>query len=242
MFGFFIYYAVIDDTNFKARFRCLGEEGYVYPPKVRKRIKLQHMLVVALLFAVLSLATLTGCGAGSGQKGAATGESTAATVTASNSGMTEQSTINSFTASYDEYGLIKPNFFYSIYTDSFWSIQADVAENVWDPNTKTVVRIDIQKPAGSDMLSVGGKTFAIEDNAPYEKFPGSFLVFNGQQSTLRRVEAGTISFSPGSILSGYVNGSYDVLLTDYDSAIFPTPHYRLMGTFSFKAGTYNAIL
>jgi hypothetical protein len=200
------------------------------------------MTVIALLVAVLSLATLTACGAGSGQTGAATGKSSATTGTPPNSGMADQSTIDSFTVSYDEYGLIKPTFFYSLYTDSFWSIQADVAENVWDPNFKTVVRIDIQKPVGSDMLSVGGKTFAIEDNAPYEKFPGSFLVFNGQQSTLRRVEAGAISFSPDSILSGYVNGSYDVMLTDYDSAISPTPHYRLMGTFSFKAGTYNAAI
>ena len=163
-----------------------------------------------------------------------------AAVSPSNAGKAAQNAADNFTVSYDEYGLLKANFFYSTYTDSFWSIQADIAENVWDPNFKTVMRIDIQKPAAGGMPGVGGKTFAIEDNAQYEKFPGSFLVFNGQRSTLRKVESGTISFSPDSTLSGDVSGSYDVMLTDYDSTISPTPHYRLMGTFNFKVGTYNS--
>jgi len=211
----------------------------------KQRMQLQTVPGAALLVAALALGTLTACGAGGGRAGtAAAGGSTATTsaVSSSNPGKAEQSTIDDFTVSYDEYGLITPNFFYATSTDSFWSIQADVAENPWDPNFKTVLRIDIQKPAGGNMPVVGGKTFAIEDNASYEKFPGFFLVFNGQQSTLRRVESGVISFSADSTLSGDVDGSYDVVLTDYDSTISPTPHYRLKGTFRFKAGTYNAVL
>ncbi len=222
----------------------LVEEGYVKPQHITHAIRVQHMLMTSVLVAVLSLGTLTACGSGGGQTGAvATGESTtaaAAAVSPSNAGEAAQNTTDNFTVSYDEYGLLKANFFYSTCNDSFWSIQADIAENVWDPNFKTVLRIDIQKPAAGDMPVVGGKTFAIEDNAQYEKFPGSFLVFNGQQSTLRKVESGTISFSQDSTLSGDVSGSYDVMLTDYDSTISPTPHYHLMGTFSFKVGTYNS--
>ena len=94
-------------------------------------------------------------------------------------------------------GLFKPNYYYSTNNNAYWSIQADVAENVWDPTFKTVIRIDIPKSDNGVMPSIGGKTFSIEDNPQYEKFPGTFLVFNGEKSTLKKVSQGTITFSPG---------------------------------------------
>jgi hypothetical protein len=101
------------------------------------------------------------------------------------------------------------------------------------------MRIDIAKSNGS-MPSIGGKTYSLEESAQHEKFPGSFIVLNGDKSSLKKVESGTITFTQDSTPSGDVNGTFDVMLTDYDSTISPTPHYHLMGTFSFKMGTYGA--
>ena len=86
------------------------------------------------------------------------------------------------------------------------------------------------------MPSVGGKTFSIEDNPQYEKFPGTFLVFNGEKSTLKKVSQGTITFSPDSAAS-QATGDFDVTLVDNDSSIDPAPQYHLKGMFNFKLGT-----
>ncbi len=221
----------------------LIEEGYVQPHHIKHGIRLQQMLVTSVLVAVMSLGSLTACGSGGGQTGPgatvmSNSNASTAVVVPSNADTT-QNTTDSFTVTYDEYGLIRPNFFYSTNNDSFWSIQADVGENVWDPNFKTVMRIDIPKTNGT-VPSIGGKTFAIEDNTFYEKFPGTFIVLNGEKSALKKVESGTITFTQDSTLSGDVNGTFDVMLTDYDSTISPTPHYHLLGTFSFKMGTYGS--
>jgi hypothetical protein len=85
------------------------------------------------------------------------------------------------------------------------------------------------------------KTFSIEDNTLYEKFPGVFSVFNGHKSVYKKVEQGTISFTPGSESSGEVNGVFDVSITDYDSKITPPPQYRIKGVFSFQMDSYGAI-
>lgn len=50
----------------------------------------------------------------------------------------------------------------------------------------------------SVMPGIGGKTFSMEDNGQYEKFPGAFVVFNGEKSVLKKVDQGNISFSPDS--------------------------------------------
>jgi len=112
-----------------------------------------------------------------------------------------------------------------------------VAENEWDRDFKTVIRIDIQKSAQGGMPGLGGKTFAIEAGASHEQFPGVFLVFNGQKSTLKKVGQGTISFTPGST-ADEVTGEFDVIMTDNDSSVVPPPQYRLTGAFHFsvKAG------
>ena len=77
------------------------------------------------------------------------------------------------------------------------------------------------------------KTFSIEENPLYEQFPGSFLVFNGEPSTNNKVERGIISFTPDSKIPGVIQGSFDVVITDYDSGIVPAPQYYLTGSFKF---------
>ena len=221
----------------------LVEEGFVQPHQIKHGIRLQQMLMTSVLVAVMSLGSLTACGSGGGQTGAtatvSNGSTASTNVVVPSDANRTQTTTDNFAVTYDEYGLAKPNFFYSTNNDSFWSIQADIADNVWDPNFKTVMRIDIIKTNGTAPV-IGGKTFSIEDSAQYEKFPGVFIVLNGENSALKKVESGTISFVQDSTLSGDINGAFDVILTDYDSTISPTPHYRLMGTFSFKMGTYGA--
>ena len=78
---------------------------------------------------------------------------------------------------------------------------------------ETVIRIDILKSGNGVMPIIGGKTFSIEDNPQYEKFPGTFLVFNGEKSTLKKVSQGTITFSPDSAAS-QATGDFDVTLVD----------------------------
>jgi hypothetical protein len=217
----------------------LGEvliaEGYAKPHHIKRGIHLQHMLMTAVLVAILAA-----CGSGGGQgpatavtASAATGTSTAAS--ASNEDQDLAHT-NYLSVTYDEYGLIQPNYYYSTNNNEYWSIQADVAENAWDPNFKTVVRIDIPKSDNGVMPDIGGKTFSIEDNGQYEKFPGTFLVFNGQKSTLKKVSQGTITFSPDSTMS-QAAGDFDIVMTDNDAAMDPAPQYHLKGVFNFKLET-----
>jgi hypothetical protein len=225
--------------NRKKLGEVLVEEGYVQPHHIKHGIRLQQMLMTSVLVAVMSLGSLTACGSGGGQTGPSavvSNSNTSTAVVVPSNIDTTQNTTDNFAVTYDEYGLIRPTFFYSTNNDSFWSIQAGVGENVWDPNFKTVMRIDIAKTNGT-VPSIGGKTFAIEDTTLYEKFPGTFTVFNGEKSVLKKVESGTITFSQDSTFSGDVNGTFDVMLTDYDSTNLPTPHYHLMGTFSFRMGT-----
>jgi hypothetical protein len=218
----------------------LIEEGYAQPNQIKHGIRLQQMLQTSVLVAILSLGSMTACGSGGGGgAGAAVPSSTTNTTSVTPNVDQQQAPANCLTVTDDEYGLLKPNFFYSTNNDAFWSIQADIGENVWDLNFRTVIRIDIQKSGANSLPSIGGKTFSIEDQTQYEKFPGAFLVLNGEKSVLKKVEQGTISFTPDSTLSGDVNGTFDVILTDYDSTTLPAPQYHLKGTFSFKIGTFG---
>lgn len=142
---------------------------------------------------------------------------------------------NAFTIIRDDYKLQKPNFYYSSDNPAYWSIQADIAENVHDEQFKSVIRIDIPKING--ILPDLNKTFSIGESAAYETFPGFFYVFNGQKSVHKKVERGIISFAFNS--SGTVSGEYDVILTDYDSEIIPAPQYNIAGSFKFDVGTYG---
>lgn len=207
----------------------LIEEGYAEHHHIHYSIRLQHMLLTAVLAGLL-----TACGGGGGGGAEAQGNAAGNVATTE---YQEQVNINSFTVTNDDYGLLTPNFYYSTNNEAFWSIQADIAENVYDPNFRCVMRIDITKVNGA-MPDIN-KTFSIEDNPLYEKFPGIVLVPNGREFTDKKVEQGLISFEPGSTASGNVKGSFDVILTDYDSATVPAPQYHLKGNFGFKMGTYG---
>jgi hypothetical protein len=189
---------------------------------------LQQMLLTAVLVSLLSA-----CG-GSGSDG-----SSVTTVDANNASQTAtiaenatSASLNYFEITSSEFNILQPNFYYTTDNEKFWSIQAAVAENIWDVNYKCIVRIDIQKSAASEMPAIN-KTFSIEENPLYEQFPGSFLVFNGEQSTNNKVERGIISFTQDSKIPDLIQGSFDVIITDYDSAIVPAPQYYLTGSFKF---------
>lgn len=206
----------------------LIEEGYAKPHHIKHGIRLQHMLLSAALAALL-----TACGSAGDNLGTQGGDINPI----ESAGYSEQINTNSFTVTSDDYDVLTPNFYYSTNNTVFWSIQAAIANDLYDPEFKCVVRIDILKENGA--MPVINKTFSIEDNAQYEKFPGNFFVFNGQESTDKKVEQGIISFTSESTASGDVDGYFDVTLTDYDSATIPAPQYRLKGIFSFKMGTYG---
>lgn len=207
----------------------LVEEGHAEQHHIHHGLRLQHMLIAAVLAGLL-----TACGGGGG--GGAEDQGSAAENVATTQ-YQEQVHINYFSATSDDYDILTPNFYYSTNNEAFWSIQAAMAENIYDPNFRCVMRIDISKENG--VLPDINKTFSIEENPLYEKFPGIVLVPNGRESTDNKVEQGLISFEPGSMTSGKVKGSFDVMLTDYDSATVPAPKYRLQGNFTFEMGTYG---
>ena len=216
----------------------LIDEGYAHPSQIIHGMHLQHLLMTAALAAVLSLTTLpmTGCGSGGGNN--ITESAVVSSVGVETLPITgEFSTNDLFTMTSNDYSLIKPNFYYSTDNASFWSIQANVAKGVTDINSVCVFRIDISKN-GNSMPDLN-KTFSIEDGTQFEMFPGSFLVFNGKKSVNKKVESGTISFSPDSVSSRNVTGTFEVTLTDYDSDVVPAPQYHLKGSFNFVMGTYN---
>lgn len=172
------------------------------------------------------LLILTGCGGNSGQ-GSAVNEQKV---------MNGSVQSNSFTVALDDYGLQSPNFYYSTDNQAFWSIQANIANTVHDEDFKCVIRVDVQKTNG--MLPNLNKTFSIEEGGMYEKFPGSLYVFNGHKSVHKKVEQGIISFKPGKT-AGEISGVYNVVMTDYDSRIVPSPRYRIGGEFHFSMGIYG---
>lgn len=178
-----------------------------------------------MLLCVLAL--LSGaCGNGGGGNG----------TTAGVNGNQGQNT-NYLTITGDEYGLLSPNYYYSVNNNALWSVQSSIATDIWDPNFRSIIRIDIEK--SNNVMPAINKSFSIEDNGQYEKFPGTFSVFNGQISVLKKVEQGTIVFTADSNPSGIVSGVFDVILTDYDASINSPPHYHITGTFHFTMGTYG---
>lgn len=205
----------------------LIEEGYVEPRHVKQGMRLQEMLLAAVLAALL-----TACGAAGPADYAAPSDAT-------KSGQEEVGvTSNYFAISSSDYPILQPNYYYSTNNGKFWSIQAAVARDVWDDEYKCIVRIDIQKSADGAMPAIN-KTFSIEENANHEQFPGTFLLFNGEKSAHKNVESGTITFSSDSDASGQVSASFEVLVTDYDSTTVPVPQYHLTGSFRFKMGSYG---
>ncbi|MEK7851154.1 MAG: hypothetical protein AAB275_04660 [Deltaproteobacteria bacterium] len=232
----YISHEQLDDALYKQTLsqkklgEVLIEEGYAHPHHIKHGIHLQHMLLAAALAALL-----TACGS----VGDSTGTQIDVVNTIDSAEYTEQINTNSFEVTSDDYTLLPPNFYYSTNNAAFWSIQAAIAKDLYDPDFRYVIRIDVLKEYGV-MPSIN-KTFSIEDNAAYEKFPGKIFVFNGQESTNKKVEAGTISFTPDSTATGNVAGSFEVVLSDYDSTTTPAPQYHLKGNFSFKMDSYGPV-
>lgn len=203
----------------------LIDEGYAEARHVKHGLRLQEMLLAAVLAALL-----TACG----------GERFDYDNTVSNSTTIQAPAYasNYFTIVSDDYELLSPNFYYSTNNEKFWSIQASVAQDIWDEEYKCVVRMDIQKDETGAMPAIN-KTFSIEENPLYERFPGTFIVFNGEKSVYKQVEQGLISFTADSTAAGSVGGSFEVTLTDYDSSAVPAPQYQLKGSFNFTMGTFG---
>ncbi|MFO7605048.1 MAG: hypothetical protein R6W72_01920 [Desulfurivibrionaceae bacterium] len=212
----------------------LVEEGYAQPHHVKHAMRLQKMLAAAVMAAMLAAC---GGGGGDGQSAAGVPSTDSDKLISQNYQEQVQIDSNYFLATSDDFGLRTPTFYYSTDNDKFWSIQADIAQDVFDQDYLCVMRIHIAKENG--VMPAINKTFSIEDTPQFEQFPGVFLITNGQESTLNKVEQGTISFEPDSTSSGVVKGTYDVVLTDYDSQLTPAPQYRITGVFSFKMGTYS---
>lgn len=217
----------------------LVEDGYVAPHQISHGIRLQQRLITAALAAILACGsmTLTGCGSGGGDENGIT-QNNSSTVTASRAA--QQALKSSYlTVTSDDYNLATPNFYYSTANESFLSIQANIAKNVTDIDTRNVIRIDVPKVNGAwPQLN---KVFSIEASSQFEKFPGVILVFNGQPSTRSKVEQGTITFSSDSVASEQISGSFDVTITDYASETEPVSRHNLKGSFSFKMGEYGQI-
>lgn len=210
----------------------LVEKGFITSGQIEYSLNLQQKLVAASLLAVLSLG-LSACGGGGGGGG---NEPINNSVEAANL-LNPSKLSNYMVLSIDEYGLAAHNFYTSTNNAEFWSIQASIANDIHDINALTIIRIDIQKNGKS--LPALNKTFSVEESPVAEKFPGEMLIFNGQKSTSKKVESGTITFTPNSDALTQVQGTFDVVMTDYDASEVNPPHYRIRGEFSFKINTYG---
>jgi len=214
----------------------LIDAGYVAPHHVKHGIRLQQRFISAALAAILAFSglSLAGCGGGGGESA---GSAASSTTTQGPVAMGQVFKTNYLTVTSDNYGLLQPTFYYSTVNQCFWSIQANVAKTAVDVDSVTVIRIDI--PRTDDGWPLLNRTFSIEGTSQYSKFPGSCLVLNGMKSTGNKVESGIISFSPDSVAAEYVSGSFDVVMTDYDSGKLPRPQYIIKGIFSFRMGEYG---
>ncbi|HUN54894.1 MAG TPA: hypothetical protein VMU29_07045 [Smithella sp.] len=219
----------------------LVEEGYAKPHHIKRGVRLQTMLVTAALVALLAA-----CGGGGGADPAPADTSNATTTTQTAANVDDtQITVsaiaydNQITLTEDDYGLKAPTFYYSTNNASFWSIQANIAANVDDVNSVSVIRIDIPVSESTPLPDITGQNYSIEANGAYQEFPGTFMVFNGQISTNLKVISGTISFTSNSTIDGIVEGTFNVIMVDDGSTEVPLPQYRLVGTFNFEMGTYG---
>ena len=212
----------------------LVEEGYLAPHHVTYGIHLQKQLITAALAAIISFfgMSISGCG---GNDTGYTNQSQGYSADSVN--VNKPDKVSYLTATSDDYPLVKPTFYYSTLNEFFWSIQANVAAAVFDIDSKCVVRIDI--PISAVGLPSLNKTFSIVADGQHEAFPGNFLIINGKQSTKNRVESGIVSFSSDTVAAERVSGSYDVIMTDYDSGLLPPPRYRIKGDFNFRMGDYG---
>lgn len=215
----------------------LVEDGYAAPHHISHGIRLQQRLVTAALASIFACGgmTLSGCGSGGGTAGGISQINSSSVVVPQAPLLTLNDSFLTVTS--DDYTLATPNFYYSTANESFWSIQANIARNVTDIDTRSVIRIDVPKVNGAwPQLN---KVFSIEATSQFEKFPGVILVFNGHPSTLNKVEQGTITFLSDSVTSEHVSGSFDVTMTEYASETVPITRHRIKGAFKFRMGEYG---
>ena len=192
----------------------------------RRCFRVTNAVIVALSMLVLTVS----CGT------SGSGDNKNHTVSAANSSEPSSPAYdNQLTMTTDAYGLQTPNYFYSTDNQAFWSIQADIAKSVHDPDFRCIIRIDIWKSAGMPALN---KTYSLSPDPGYETFPGRLYVFNGHQSVMKKVEQGILAFAPANSASA-IEGTFDVVMTDYDSRLLPVPQYHLAGAFRFRMNTYG---
>lgn len=234
---------IVLDPARKELGEVLVEKGYSRFHHIIRGINIYGKLFQASMVAIAALLSLSMPGCGS-----VAGGNTEARVPAVSSPATPSTTVfqnvsspsrtNYLKISESEYNFsVAPNFYYSSDNQAFWSIQANVANSLTDINSRNVIRIDI--PKTGVQLPQLNRAFSIGGGGEFEKFPGTFTVLDGQQSSAKKVEAGTIIFSPDSVMSENVSGSFSVTLTDYDSPAYPAPKYSFKGVFSFRMGDYG---
>ena len=211
--------------------QVFSEAGCARPQHIKHAIRLKGMLLIAVIIGLL-----TACGSEEDYVNTPRAE----TDMMGKNENSEEVHSNYLVVTSDDYDFLSPNFLYSTDNEAFWSIQANIAEDIYDIESLSVVRIDVSKENGL-MPTALDKTFSIEDTLQFEKFPGDIFVFNGKESTYNKVEEGVISFQPESTASGYVEGFFQVILTDYDSWEYPPPRYGVTGIFGFQIGTFGSI-
>jgi hypothetical protein len=195
-----------------------------------KAQKTSAALTVRISSLILTL-LIAGCGGG-GSASAPTGVSTGTTSSAPPARPEA-----SFVISSDDYGVENATYLSATSSGSSMVLRAAVAASMTDPEYKTVSRIDIESPAAVST----GVSYSLGGATPGTRFPGSFYLFNGHQSTLLQTAGGSIIFSsfganPGDAISGSFTAK---ILDGGDSS---NPVYTVSANFSFKAGGYGAIL
>ena len=211
--------------------QVFSEAWFARPHHIKQAIRLKDILLTAVIIGLL-----TACGSEEDYMNTPRAE----TDMMGKNENSEEVHTNYFAVASDNYDLLSPNFLYSTDNEAFWSIQANIAEDVYDIESLSVVRIDVSKENGLMPTSLN-KTFSIEDTLQFERFPGDIFIFNGKESTYKKVEEGVVSFQPESTTSGYVEGFFQVILTDYDSWEYPPPRYGVTGIFGFQMGTFGSI-
>jgi len=226
----------------------LVEEGYAEPRHIKHGMRLQEMLLAAVLAAFLAA-----CGGGPADTSAvtnqaetsqlATNQTTTSQIASNQTETAPEETLPAYSPNYfkitsSDFDILTPNYYFSADSVSYWSVQAAVAQDYWDPAYKCIIRIDIEKPGYNEMPAIN-KAFSLGENTLYDKFPGAFLVFNGELKVSKKVEEGVLIFTPDSKASGLVQATYDVIVSDIDPTSAPAPRYHITGSLNFTMGTYG---
>jgi hypothetical protein len=185
----------------------------------------QSFRIMMMFCAAASLFALSGCGGGGGggSQGAVVIDSAP---TAAN---------NSYSLTEDTYGLQNATFMSATKNGDTFIMRAAIADNITDPDFRTVFRIDVVRP----QLISGPGTYAIGG----EDSPVDILFFNGHSSTLLNTVTGTITFTSYGVNSGeMVTGSFAAIVEDHNSGDVQRPTYSVRGNFSFVVNTYGALI